>query len=104
MLAKGRRSATQVHGDVHDRAVHDTNQLVLGVRRHLKVQSAQGAGCDGQRVVVLHERMRDPGGLEGHVVPGLREEPPVVDMPAGNEDLDVGDGGADGFHVPPTIS
>jgi len=41
MFTEGGRASSNVHGDVEDSSPHNPDQLVLGCRRNLEMQSAK---------------------------------------------------------------
>jgi len=73
VLAKGRRAQANVYGDVEDRAARHAHQLVLGMRRRLKMQAAHSSHRRRQRLVVLQKYTVKAGGGEARLTVGLHE-------------------------------
>ncbi len=73
-------------------------ELVLGERRRLEVQSAQRAHGGREGMVVLNEVQMETGRLESRPVVDLREEPSRVAVLLRRHDLDRRDGGVFNLH------
>jgi ATP-dependent DNA helicase RecQ len=95
-LAKGRRAAPDVDGDIEDFALQDIDQLALGVGI-LEMQTAQDA-APGVGEIVLDEA-RGQAGLDiARLVPGFHEKAAGVAEDARFENDDTGDGSFYALH------
>ena len=105
MSAEGRRGAANVDRDVEDAAARAAHQLVLGERRRLEVQPAQGADRRRIGMVVLHEGELKPRLVPVGAVVDLGEKPSGVAVLLRRHDLDRRNRGL--FHLhrgPPSFA
>ena len=77
-LPIGRRSLANINRNVKKRAAPTAYQLVLRMRRSLKMQAANGALRHRQRMVVLHELGGNPMFRQRARAVAFREEPTVI--------------------------
>ena len=102
VLAEGGGTLADVHGDIPDGAAEDTDEFGLSVGAGLPVEAADNA-AGGAALVVLDEVGEDAGGFVAGGVVGFAEVATGVGEDVGDDDLDVGDGGGEDFHVRPRV-
>ena len=81
MLTEGRRAASDIHGDIQNSPPQNGDQLGLGRRRKLEMQSAQRARPLGARLVVLDEAAGDANVVQVAAHESFAEPTAVVDVP-----------------------
>src|SRR5262249_3091902 len=86
MLPKCGRAAADIHGDIQDSPSHNGNQLGLGPRRQLEMQSTQRPRQFGVSLVVLDEAARDAIVVQPLLMKDFAGPTAVISMPLGNDD------------------
>ena len=98
VAAEARRAPADIDRDIEDRTRRHAQQLGLGKRRDLEVESANDPfGCR-QRMVVLYETDVNPVLLQHAFLENLRKEPTGIDVTNRLEELDVNNIGLRHLH------
>src|SRR4051794_38738479 len=85
MLSVGRRADSDIDGYVEYRSAGYAKQFALGMRRCLKMQTAQRSGLGRQGMIILDKIDCDPCFSYRLAAQGFKKEPSRITMDFGND-------------------